>query len=75
MPKISALTLTDVEYNGNAGRVSVKKDVIISDLTEAECLELERLKAVKRLPPVEMIQSHAPSESVPSRIRRKKRGR
>lgn len=75
MTKISALTLTEVVYNGSAGRVTVKKGVTISDLSDDECAELERLKGVKRLPVEEVTPSQAPSESVPSRIRRKKRGR
>ena len=51
MTYVSAIALTTVEYNGSKGRASVNKDSVISDLTEEECVALERLKAVRRLSP------------------------
>lgn len=77
MSYVTAVALTDIEYNGQEGRKAVRKDAVISDLTEDECAALEALKSVRRLPPSEEPKavSHAPSEPAPSRFRRKKRGR
>jgi hypothetical protein len=77
MTYVTAIALTDIEYNGSAGRAFAKKDSVVSDLTEDECLKLEAMKAVRRMPFTEgpKSASHATSETVPSRFRRKKRGR
>lgn len=69
---ISAIALTDVEYNGSKGRASAKKDSVISDLSEEECEQLVRLKAVKR---ISGEQEAAPPAKYTSPFRSKKRGR
>ncbi len=49
MQLVSAIAITDVEYNGKDGRAFAKAGMVIHDITEQECSLLVALKGVKQL--------------------------
>ena len=69
MQLVSAIAITDVEYNGKDGRAFAKAGMVIHDITEQECSALVALKGAERLS-----TSTVPVVSKQTR-RSKKRGR